>query len=78
MTIFLPGYRFIPGLSDTALAKCHFWMNEIGALVLLTALFLLMIGRVAEASIGMVFPVAQLAVWIGVLCWAANLFRTAH
>lgn len=78
MTIFGLGYRLIPGLADTFLAKGHFWLHQIGALVLLIGLFLLMTGRVAEASVGVVFPVAELAVWIGVLCWAANLFRTAN
>lgn len=78
MTLFGLGYRVIPGLADSALAKGHFWLHQIGALVLLIGLFLLMTARVAETTIGPVFPVAELAIWLGVLAWAVNLYRVAR
>lgn len=78
MTLFGLGYRIIPGLIDTALARAHFWLHQGGVLVLLVSLFLLMSGRVPETTIGPVFPVAELAILIGILLWAVNLYRVAR
>jgi hypothetical protein len=78
MTLFGLGYRVIPGLADSVLARGHFWLHQAGALVLLIGLFLLLTGRVSEATIGPVFPVAELAVLLGALFWAINLFRAAR
>lgn len=77
MTVFGLGYRLIPSLAGTGLASAHFWLHQIGALVLLAGLFLMMTGMVAEASIGPVFPVAEIAVLAGVVCWVLNLVRRA-
>lgn len=78
MTAFGLAYRLIPGLADTVLAKGHFWLHQIGALLLLVGLFLMMSGRVAAETIGPMFPVAEMAVLLGALLWAVNLFRTAR
>lgn len=78
MTLFGLGYRLIPGLADSGLAKGHFWLHQAGALILLIGLFLLMTGRVPEATIGPVFPFAELAVLLGALIWTVNLFRLAR
>ncbi len=78
MTAFGLAYRLIPGLADSVLAKGHFWLHQIGALLLLVGLFLMMSGRVAAETIGPMFPVAEMAVLLGALLWAVNLFRTAR
>lgn len=78
MTAFGLAYRLIPGLADTVLAKGHFWLHQIGALLLLVGLFLMMSGRVAAETIGPMFPVAEMAVLLGALLWAVNLYRTAR
>ncbi|WP_431298715.1 hypothetical protein [Tabrizicola sp. BL-A-41-H6] len=78
MTVFGLAYRVIPGLADGMLAKAHFWLHQIGALVLLIGLFLMMSGQVAEETIGPMFPVAELAVLLGAVLWAVNLFRTVR
>lgn len=76
MTVFGIAYRVIPGLAGGILATAHFWLHQIGALVLLVGLFLLMSGTVGE-GIGIIFPVAELAVLAGILCWAINVFKHA-
>lgn len=78
MTLFGLAYRVIPGLADGMLAKAHFWLHQAGALALLLGLFLMMSGRVPEASIGPIFPFAEAAVALGVLCWIAGVMRTAR
>jgi hypothetical protein len=77
MTLFGIGYRLIPGLSDGMLPKLHFWLHQIGTLLLLLGLFLMMSGRVAEASIGPVFPVLEGAVLLGAVLWLVGVFRHA-
>lgn len=75
MTVFGIAYRLIPALASSVLATVHFWLHQIGALVLLVGLFLLMSGTVGE-GIGIIFPVAEVAVLVGALCWAINVFKT--
>lgn len=77
MTVFGLGYRMIPALADTGLARAHFWLHQIGAAVLLAGLFAMMSGMIAEETIGSVFPVAEIAVLAGVICWVLNLVRRA-
>lgn len=75
MTVFGIAYRLIPALASKVLATVHFWLHQIGALVLLVGLFLLMSGTVGE-GIGVIFPIAEVAVLVGALCWAINVFKT--
>lgn len=77
MTIFGIGYRMIPGLADGLLPKLHFWLHQVGALLLLLGLFLLMTGRVAEATIGPVFPVLEGAILLGAVLWLVGVIRHA-
>ncbi len=77
MTVFGLAYRLIPALAAGTLAKAHFWLHQIGVLLLLVALFLMMSGRVPEETIGPFMPVAEGAVLLGVLCWLANVVRNA-
>lgn len=78
MTVFGLGYLVMPALAGGNLAKAHFWLHQVGALLLLVALFLMISGRVAEATIGPVMPVAEGAVLVGVLCWVVNIYRNAR
>ena len=77
MTVFGLGYRMIPGLADGLLPKLHFWLHQLGALLLLLGLFLMMTGRVAEATIGPVFPVLEGAILLGAVLWLVNVLRHA-
>jgi hypothetical protein len=77
MTIFGIGYRLIPGLAEGTLPKVHFWLHQVGVLLLLGGLFLLLTGTVAEATIGPIFPVLEGAVLLGVILWLVNVVRHA-
>jgi hypothetical protein len=77
MTVFGIGYRLVPGLDQGRLPQLHFWLYQVGAFLLLLALFLMMTGMVAEASIGPVFPVLEGAVLAGAVLWLVNLLRHA-
>lgn len=77
MTVFGIGYRLIPGLAEGMLPKLHFWLHQVGALFLLLGLFLMMSGRVAEASIGPIFPVLEGAILLGAILWLVGVVRHA-
>lgn len=77
MTVFGIGYRFVPALADGALPKAHFWLHQVGALGLLVGLFLMMSGRVDEASIGPIFPVMEGAILLGAVLWLVGMVRRA-
>lgn len=78
MTVFGLAYRILPGLSDGWMAPAHFWLHQIGSLVLLIGLFLLITGRMPEPMAGKILPVAELAVAAGALVWAANIWRATR
>ena len=77
MTVFGIGYRFVPALAEGALPKVHFWLHQLGAFGLLVGLFLMMSGRVAEATIGPVFPVLEGAILLGAVLWLVGILRRA-
>jgi len=77
MTVFGIGYRLIPGLAEGNLPKAHFWLHQVGALLLLLGLLLMMTGMVAEATIGPAFPVLEGAILIGAVLWLVGVARHA-
>lgn len=77
MTVFGIGYRFVPALAEGALPKAHFWLHQVGALGLLVGLFLMMSGRVADTTIGPVFPVLEGAILLGAVLWLVGILRRA-
>lgn len=77
MTVFGIGYRLIPGLAEGVLPKVHFWLHQVGSLLLLFGLFAMMSGMVAEATIGPVFPVLEGAVLLGAVLWLVGVVRHA-
>ena len=77
MTVFGLGYRMIPGLAEGLLPKLHFWLHQLGSFLLLLGLFAMMTGRVAEATIGSVFPVLEGAILVGAVLWLVGVIRHA-
>ena len=77
MSIFGLAYRLIPGMGEGMLAQAHFWLHQLGALILLVGLYLMLSGNLAESMAKMIFPVAELLVRAGLLCWLASVYRKA-
>ena len=78
MTLFGLAYRVIPALNDGGLALAHFWLHQIGSLALLVALYLLMSGRIPEATIGPFMPVGEGLVALGMVAWLINILRATR
>ena len=77
MTLFGLAYRVIPALDGGVLSKAHFWLHQIGALVLLVMLVLLLSGRITEAGMVPLAPIAEFAIWIGIACFGINVLKNA-
>ncbi|MCB2127536.1 MAG: hypothetical protein KDE03_00290 [Rhodobacteraceae bacterium] len=77
MTLFGILYRVIPAMADSVLARVQFWLHQIGAVVLLVMLFLLLSGRITEAAMVPITPLAEFLVLLSVLAYAVNLWRSA-
>ena len=77
MTIFGIAYRVIPALAGNVLARAHFWLHQPGGLVLLIGLFLLKNGNMAPGVTAITMPVSSIVVFVGMACWAVNVFCTA-
>jgi hypothetical protein len=77
MTIFGLAYRLIPGLDEGTLPRLHFWLHQVGSLLLLIGLALMMSGQVAAETIGPAFPVLEGAILLGAVLWLVNLLRRA-
>ena len=76
MTVFGIAYRVMPEMAGNMLAQAHFWLHQVGGLILLVGLFLLVTGRMAEGTAALVMPVAEITVFLGMLCWTINLLRS--
>jgi len=77
MALFGLIYRQIPSMARTLAGKAHFWMFQIGALILVITLYLLISETVTPAVFGPVILVSELLVLGGLIAFAVNLFRHA-
>lgn len=77
MTLFGILYRVIPTLAGSALARWHFWLHQLGVLVLLVLLAIFMSGMAGEGIMVPAAPIAEVAILLGIVLFAINLFRNA-
>lgn len=75
MTVFGVVYHLFPAAGGSALARAHFWLHLVGGLALLVLLGLLLTGRITEAAMFPVAPLAELAILLGVLSFVFNVWR---
>jgi predicted signal transduction protein with EAL and GGDEF domain len=78
MAIFALVYRQIAGMADSALAQVRFWLYQFGTIALVVMLFLLLSGRIDEAGMFPVAPLAELCVAVAVLAFAVNFWRNGR
>ncbi|MEZ5885319.1 MAG: hypothetical protein R3D56_00225 [Paracoccaceae bacterium] len=78
MMIFGMAYHLFPAAGETTLARLHFWLHQAGVFVLLVMIFLLFSGKLTEEAMFPIAPLAELAILIGVLIFALNMFRHAR
>lgn len=77
MMIFGLAYGRYPEAGASRLGRVHFWLHQIGAIVLSVMLILLFSGNIGEEAMFPLAPIAELAVLVGVVCFALNMWRHA-
>lgn len=75
MLIFGILYRVLPSLAEDWMGKAHFWLYQIGSLILLIGLYLMVSGKLPEATVGPALLVAEVAVLSGTLIFVGNLWK---
>lgn len=75
MTLFGIVYKTFPEMAASTLSVVHFWLHAIGAVILLIMLYLLLSGKITEAGMVPVAPIAEFAILLGILCFGFNLLR---
>ncbi len=75
MTVFALVYKVFPSMTDGRLGLIHFWLHQIGTVILLIMLFMLFTGRITEAGMAPIAPLAEAAVLIGVALFGWNAFK---
>ncbi len=77
MAVFACVYKLFPAMAGGMLATVHFWLHQVGTLVLVIMLLLLVSGNISEAGMAPLAPLAEALVLIGVAVFTYNAFRNA-
>ena len=78
MILFGLAYDRFAEAGASRLARGHFWLHQAGAIVLSVMLVLLFSGRITEEAMFPLAPLAEVALLVGVLCFAVNMWRHAR
>jgi len=76
MTVFGVLYRIFPAMAENTLAKVHFWGHLIGGIILVGGLYVLLTNPEAESSMAPVMIISELLVFLSVLAYAWNAYKT--
>lgn len=71
-------YHTFPAAGATTLARAHFWLHLVGGVILLVMLYLMFSGRITEAAMMPLAPLAEVMVFLGVLSFAWNMYQHAR
>lgn len=77
MMVFGLAYGRFPEAAASRLARVHFWLHQGGAIILSVMLVLLFSGKLSEEAMFPLAPLAELALLVGGVCFAANMWRHA-
>ena len=78
MTVFGLVYKVFPAMAEGRLAVIHFALHLVGSLVLLVMLYMLVTGRITEAAMVPLAPIAEAFVLLGVVIFVWNAFRNVR
>jgi cbb3-type cytochrome oxidase subunit 1 len=78
MCVFGLVYRQFPAMAENTLGRVHFWLYQIGAIVLVVMLYLYLSGRISEAGMVPLAPLAEAALWLGVAAFGVSFLRNGR
>ena len=56
-------------------SRAHFWLHLGGTIILLVMLYLMFSGQIAEESMFPIAPMAEIAIFVGILLYAYNVLK---
>ncbi|MDO8840348.1 MAG: hypothetical protein Q7V31_15655 [Parvibaculum sp.] len=78
MTLFALVYRVWPAMQQSVLARIHFFAYQIGALIMVSAIFLKYGGHAEEGVFGPMFGVSEALLVLGMICFLIGVVRSAR
>lgn len=78
MAVFGLIYKTYPAMAEGRLALVHFWLHLTGSLVLLVMLYMMTTGRITEAAMAPLAPIAEVLIFLGIAIFVWNAFRNAR
>lgn len=78
MCVFGLIYRQFPAMAEATLGRVHFWLYQIGAVILLVMLYLYLSGRITEAGMVPLAPLAEGAIWVSVAVFGFNFLKNGR
>ena len=76
--LFGLSYHAWPAMTLGRLATIHFWMHAVGAVLLNLMLFLMLSGRITEASMAPLAPIGEALVVLGVILFGWQALKHAR
>lgn len=76
--IFALTYKTFPVMADSGLARVHFWMHFVGAVVLNLLLFLLLLQVISDAAMLPLAPISEFLILLGVVIFGWNVLKHAE
>lgn len=78
MTLFALVYRVWPAMQQSVFAKVHFFAYQIGALIMVSAIFLKYGGHAEETVFGPMFGVSEAVLIVAMICFLIGVVRSAR
>jgi cbb3-type cytochrome oxidase subunit 1 len=78
MAIFAVVYRLWPAMQEGLLAKLHFWLYQVGTLVMVVTLYTYFGGHAAQDDLVPLFIGSELLLLTGVLLFGFGVYRHAR
>ena len=78
MTLFALVYRVWPAMQQSVLAKIHFFAYQLGALVMVSAIFLKYGGHAEEAVYGPMFGASEAVLVLAMIFFLIGVLRSAR
>ncbi len=76
--VFALTYKTFPAMAEGVLARAHFWLHLVGAVMVNLLLFLMLVNVMTEAAMVPLAPISELLVLLGVLAFGWNVWKNAQ
>jgi hypothetical protein len=75
MVLFGLCYKVFPALAENGMARLHFWLHQVSALILSVGLLLMLSGTLPEATMGPILLIAEIGLIGGTALFGLNVLK---